>query len=107
MITQYLTKKINIYKSLPVFSQNSSEINQNSNQSENQQATTESTAMISVVNCIQCHQIIGIEDDIFQVPGAAGSIGAYVNPHGSVIILSIFNFFFCNQNKLSFFPSTL
>ena len=89
MITQYLMKKVNIYNSFITSSNNSNELNSNNNQQLNDSInndatnnTIESTAMISVLNCIQCHQILGLEDDIFQVPGALGSIGAYVNPHG-------------------------
>jgi hypothetical protein len=35
-----------------------------------------------VLTCIQCSLILAREDSIFRVPGASGTIGAYVNPHG-------------------------
>jgi hypothetical protein len=43
----------------------------------------EIVSTVGILTCHQCGSILGREDSIFQVPGAAGSIGAYVNPHGS------------------------
>lgn len=74
MILEVLMKKTQSYRS-------------RSGQSSHSQAdfihTSEETdSVIGVLTCSQCSQILGKEDSIFQVPGAAGTIGAYVNPHG-------------------------
>lgn len=72
MILQKLEKKIKNY--------NPSGKEMNDVQEDSKESLNES--MIAVLTCAQCSQILGKEDSIFQVPGAAGTIGAYVNPHG-------------------------
>jgi hypothetical protein len=44
--------------------------------------STLSPPLARVLTCIQCSLVLGSQDSIFQVPGASGTIGAYVNPHG-------------------------
>jgi len=40
--------------------------------------------MDSVLACCHCAGTIAHRSDIFSVPGADGTVGAYVNPHGVV-----------------------
>lgn len=41
-------------------------------------------AQVSVLLCESCEVPLAKESEVFQVPGADGTIGAYVNPHGVV-----------------------
>mmetsp|Transcript_3125 Transcript_3125/g.4826 ORF Transcript_3125/g.4826 Transcript_3125/m.4826 type:complete len:514 (-) Transcript_3125:61-1602(-) len=41
-------------------------------------------AGVLALHCKDCMSVVAREDMVFQVPGAQGAVGAYVNPHGCV-----------------------
>lgn len=42
----------------------------------------EQRAVVLVLACQECKGALALEREVFRVPGASGTIGAYVNPHG-------------------------